>query len=155
MVKFNSHQLRASRLGESRQIASQVPRNPIVLILDHILDTYNIGSFFRLADAIAAQKLYLCGPLVTPPNVKIDRASVGTCKFVYWEAHPTTPALVKKLKQEKYQIIACEQSSRAVNYLTADYRFPLAIIAGSEANGVGESVLKLCDLNRRPSFWYQ
>ncbi len=61
---------------------SQIKRNPLVLVLDNVLDTYNIGSFFRLGDALGVQKIYLCGPVVTPPNIKIHRASIGTWKWV-------------------------------------------------------------------------
>jgi 23S rRNA (guanosine2251-2'-O)-methyltransferase len=30
-------------------------------------------------------------------------------------------------------------------YHKSKYKFPLAIVAGSEMNGIGESTLKLCD----------
>ena len=144
-LKLNSHQLRSSRVGESSKLQKQISRNPIVLVLDNVLDTYNIGSFFRLADAIGAQKIYLCGPVVTPPNIKIHRASIGTWKWVPWEQFQNTDDCLRQLKSEGYQIIACEQSKNSVSYLKAKYKFPLAIVAGSESFGVGESTLKLCD----------
>lgn len=144
-MKLNSHQLRRSEVGESQKNQSLIKRNPIVLVLDNVLDTYNIGSFFRFADAIAAEKIFLCGPVVTPPNLKIHRASVGTWKWIPWEQYDRTEDCLKHLKQRKYQIIACEQKANSVNYQKAKYQFPLAIIAGSESKGVGESILKMCD----------
>ncbi len=144
-MKLNSHQLRQSGVGESQKNQSLIKRNPIVLVLDNVLDTYNIGSFFRFADAIAAEKIFLCGPVVTPPNLKIHRASVGTWKWIPWEQYDRTEDCLEYLKQQKYQIIACEQKANSVNYQKAKYQFPLAIIAGSESKGVGESVLKMCD----------
>lgn len=145
MIKLNSHQLRASRVGESRQISTRLKRNPIVLVLDNVLDTYNIGSFFRLADAIAAQKIYLCGPAITPPNIKIHRASIGTWKFVDWQHYPNTSDCLLRLRQQNYYLVACEQTSESINYLKAKYQFPLALVIGNEVNGVEESTLKLCD----------
>lgn len=144
-MKLNSHQLRQSRVGDSQKKQRLIPRNPIVLVLDNILDTYNIGSFFRLADAIAAEKLYLCGPVVTPPNLKIDRASVGTWKWVPWEQNLSTTDCLKHLKSRAYQIIACEQSKNSLPYLKAKYKFPLAIVLGSETNGISPEALKLVD----------
>jgi len=144
-MKLNSHQLRKSRIGESQEKQKQIKRNPIVLVLDNVLDTYNIGSFFRLADALGAEKIYLCGPVVTPPNLKIHRASIGTWKWVPWEHFNNTKDCLEKLKKEAYQIIACEQKENSINYQKAKYKFPLAIVAGSEMDGVGESVLKMCD----------
>lgn len=143
--KLNSHQLRSSHEIIAKIGQRNIRRNPIVLVLDNVLDTYNIGSFFRLADAIAAEKIYLCGPVVTPPNIKIHRSSIGTWKWIPWEQVNGVGECLQKLKAEGYNIIACEQAANSVDYRFAKYKFPLAIIAGSEVNGVGESTLKMCD----------
>lgn len=143
--KLNSHQIRKTKVGEGKKLQSQIKKNPIVLILDNVLDTYNIGSFFRLAEAMAVEKIYLCGPVVTPPNIKIHRASIGTWKLVPWEQKSSTAECVKQLKKDGYQIVACEQTKDSVIYLDAKYDFPVAIIAGSEVNGVSADVLALVD----------
>jgi len=144
-MKLNSHQIRKSKLEDSLKLQKQIKRNPIVLVLDNVLDTYNIGSFFRLADALAVEKIYLCGPVVTPPNIKIHRASIGTWKWVPWEQYQNTKECIEQLKKNGYQIIACEQTKDSVNYLDAKYQFPVAIIAGSESFGISKDVLKLVD----------
>lgn len=144
-MKLNSHQLRKSRVGDSQKKQRLIKRNPLVLVLDNVLDTYNIGSFFRLADALGVEKLYLCGPVVTPPNLKIHRASIGTWKWVPWEQYNEVGECLQKLKADGYHIVACEQAKNSVNYQQAKYKFPLAIVAGSEMKGVGESTLKICD----------
>ena len=81
-MKLNAKQIRTSREVIAKKNQQNIKRNPLVLVLDNVLDTYNIGSFFRLADALAAEKIYLCGPVVTPPNIKIHRASIGTWKWI-------------------------------------------------------------------------
>jgi len=164
-MKLNSHQIRASKVGlpagrqgslnskelrksnESYAKSKQnlIKRNPIVLVLDNVLDTYNIGSFFRLADALGAEKIYLCGPVVTPPNIKIHRASIGTWKWIPWEQFDSTTDCLKQLKSDGYQIVACEQDKTSVNYLKAKYQQKVAIIAGSESYGVSPEVLKMVD----------
>lgn len=146
MTRLNSHQLRQTRVGESSQISQKLKRQPIVLVLDNVQDTYNIGSFFRLADAMGVQKIYLCGQVVTPPNIKIHRASIGTWKFVPWENVYNTTECLKKLKSDGFQIVACEQTTNSVDYQQARYNHPIALIAGNEQNGVGESAQKMCDL---------
>ncbi len=144
-MKLNSHQLRKSRVGDSQKMSATIKRHPIVLVLDNVLDTYNVGSFFRLADAIAAEKICLCGEVVTPPNIKIHRASIGTWKFVDWQHYHHTTDCLRELKRQGYHLIACEQTPQSTNYLKTKYKFPLAVVVGSETNGVGESALKLCD----------
>jgi len=144
-MKLNSHQIRKSKIGESQKLQKEIKRNPIILVLDNVLDTYNIGSFFRLADALAVEKICLCGPVVTPPNIKIHRASIGTWKWVPWEQYKTTKECVLQLKKEGYQIIGCEQTTDSVNYQKAKYDSKIAIIAGSENFGISPDVLKLVD----------
>lgn len=145
MKKLNSHELRKSSTKEGINHQKKSDKNPIVLVLDNVLDTYNIGSFFRLAEALNVVKICLCGPVVTPPNIKIHRASIGTWKWVVWEQYQNTNDCLIKLKKEGYQIIACEQNQNSVLYTKTKYKFPLAIVAGSEMDGVGESTLKLCN----------
>lgn len=143
--KLNSHQLRSSNPLIAKISQRKIKRNPIVLVLDNILDTYNIGSFFRLADAIGAQKIYLCGPVVTPPNLKIHRSSIGTWKWIPWEHFQNTQDCLTQLKKDGYTITICEQSKNSVPYNQAKYSFPLALVAGSESDGVGESAQKMAD----------
>ncbi|MFZ2153101.1 MAG: TrmH family RNA methyltransferase [Microgenomates group bacterium] len=145
MKQLNSHQLRSSNQTIAKINRQKIKRNPIVLVLDNVLDTYNVGSFFRLADALGATKIYLCGPVVTPPNLKIHRASIGTWKWIPWENFQKTEDCLKQLKKDGYHLIACEQDKNSVLYTKAKYKFPLAIVAGSESNGVGDSSKKLCD----------
>jgi len=145
VIKLNSHQLRQSRVGESAKLQKELKRNPIIIVLDNVVDTYNIGTFFRLADAIAAEKIYLCGSVVTPPNLKIHRSSIGTWKWIPWENQLSTIDCLKKLKSEGYQISAIEQNKRSINYLKAKYKKPVALVLGSEANGISAETLKLCD----------
>jgi tRNA G18 (ribose-2'-O)-methylase SpoU len=144
-MKLNSHQIRASKVVESQKLQKEIKRNPLVLVLDNVLDTYNIGSFFRLADALGAQKIYLCGPVVTPPNIKIHRASIGTWKWIPWEQFDSTIECLQRLKSQGYQIVACEQDKKSVNYLKAKYNTPIALIAGSESSGISHKVLEKVD----------
>jgi tRNA G18 (ribose-2'-O)-methylase SpoU len=144
-MKLNADQLRKSKVGQGSQLQKTLTRHPIVLVLDNVLDTYNIGSFFRLADALAVEKIYLCGKVVTPPNIKIHRASIGTWKWVPWQQYDSTADCIDQLKRDGYHIVAIELTDKSIDYKEAKYNYPLAIIAGSESNGVGESVLKKVD----------
>ncbi|HNZ84639.1 MAG TPA: TrmH family RNA methyltransferase [Candidatus Woesebacteria bacterium] len=145
MKKLNSHQIRRSRPSTAQKMQSQIKRHPLVLVLDHVLDTYNIGSFFRLADALGVQKLYLCGPVVTPPNIKIHRASIGTWKWVPWQQFESTLDCLNQLKKSGYQIVACEQNQKSLDYRQAKYQTPIALVVGSESHGISPQVLKMVD----------
>ncbi|KKP30755.1 MAG: tRNA/rRNA methyltransferase, partial [Candidatus Woesebacteria bacterium GW2011_GWE2_31_6] len=106
-LKLNSKQLRKTKPvnGEDKKIK----RNPIYVVLDNIIDTYNIGSIFRLADAVAIEKVFICGDSDYPPSSRIHKAAVGTEEWVPWKKTETTVEVINKLKLEGIQTIAVEQ----------------------------------------------
>lgn len=120
-------------------------RNPVSIILEDVLDTYNIGGFFRLADAIAAEKVYLCGACALPPNHRIVKASVGVYKLVDWEYCETAAEAITRLKAKQIRVIAVEQSEDAKDYREITKTLPLAFIFGNESSGVKLETLKLVD----------
>lgn len=143
MNKLNSQVLRR-KIPKPEEI-KKLKKNNIFIILDNILDTYNIGSIFRLADAIAVKKIYLIGKTETPPNHRITKASVNTWQWVDWEYKKKISDAIKDLPKNT-QIIAIEQHKKSINYLSAPYRFPLALIIGHETTGVSKGALKKSDI---------
>ncbi len=125
-----------------------IKRNPIYLVLDNVLDTYNIGSLFRLADAIAAEKMYICGQVEYPPNSRIHKAAVGTEEWVPWEYNSSTTGIIRTLKEGGVQIIAVEQDPHSIPYslLPAKLTFPCAIVIGNETTGISKEVLDMADI---------
>src|SRR3989344_2359536 len=157
MNKLNAKELRISEPTKSE--LDKIKRNPVYLVLDRIIDTYNIGSLFRLGDAIAAEKMYLCGQMDFPPSSRIHKAAVGTENWVPWEKRDSALEVVKELKEKSFQpgrlparrgvqIISVEQSKRAISYklLAKSIKFPCAVVIGHETHGVSEEVLKESDI---------
>lgn len=120
-------------------------RRPMYFVLENIYDTYNIGGLFRLADALAIEKMYICGQSEIPPNSKIKKASIGTYKVVPWEYRKTAGEAIEELKIAKVKIIAVEQANNSVPYTKADYSSSVALILGNETYGVTPETLKLVD----------
>lgn len=143
---MNSKQLR--KTPPTPEVFKTIKRNPIYLVLDNVIDTYNIGSMFRLADAIAAEKLYICGEAEYPPNSRIHKAAVGTEEWVPWSKIEKTSDIVTKLQSQGVQIIAVEQSPLSTPYsvLSTKLQFPVAIVVGHETTGVSKDVLDLADI---------
>ena len=125
-----------------------IKRNPIYLVLDYVLDTYNIGSLFRLCDAIAAEKMYICGQTEYPPSSRIHKAAVGTEEWMPWEKRDSALEVIKELKEKGVQIIAVEQDQRSVSptLLSSKIQFPCAIVVGNETTGVSKELLDEADI---------
>lgn len=143
-MKLNAKQLR--KMDKPSKVQSNV-RNDLYIVLDNVLDTYNIGSIFRLADAVAARKIFLCAGSETPPNHRIKKASINTTEIVDWEYRDIAADAVKELKKKikDIQVIAVEQSTKSVPYDQFNYKQPLCLIVGNETTGVSKEALDLAD----------
>lgn len=149
---LNAKQLRSySRLAVSDlpKANSQklIAKNGIYIILDNVLDTYNIGSIFRLADAVAAKKIFLCGGTEIPPNHRIKKASINTTEIVEWQYFETALEAIKKLKKQvkNIQIVSIEQSPKSIQYDKYEYKMPICLVVGHESSGVSKEVLEISD----------
>lgn len=146
MIKLNAKQLRVSEGDDD--IKKQLKKNHIYIICDNIIDTYNVGSMFRLADAVAVEKVLLCGITETPPNSRIKKASINTTEWVDWEYFASTMEAIKSLRAQvpNIQIISVEQDAKSVPYHIAKYKFPLAIMVHNETLGATQEVLHEADM---------
>lgn len=145
MIKLGAAQLRTTKSTDEER--KKIKKNPIYIVLDNVMDTYNIGSIFRLADAVAAEKVILCGATETPPHTRIKKASINTTEWVTWSYEPTAKSAIQNLKSriQNLRIISIEQSEKSMQYDKADYSFPIALVVGHETTGVSKEVLEISD----------
>lgn len=152
-MKLNAKQLRTTTAPE--ELKRSVKRNPVYIILDNVLDTYNIGAIFRLADAVAAEKVILCGGSETPPHTRIKKASVNTTEWVSWEYASTAVEAIQnlKLRVQNLQVISIEQSEKSIPYNEIEYMFPVALVVGHETDGVSSDAMEASDYIAEIPMW--
>ena len=143
-MKLNAKELRKTK--PTKENFKEIKRNPIYIVADRVIDTYNIGSLFRLADAIAAKKIFLCGDMEYPPSSKIHKSAVGTEEWVSWEKKDSVIEVIRQLKTKGVQIISVEQNKKSVDYKDLKPNFPCAIVVGHETDGISKEVLELSDI---------
>lgn len=168
-MKLNAKELRDVKEEDIADKLKAIKRRPLYFILENIYDTYNIGGLFRLADALAIKKIYLCGETEVPPNSRIKKASIGTYKVVPWKYYKTAKEAINSLKSgaktsavkhkqnqvstAEVKIIAVEQHPTSVPYQKINYSLPLALVLGNESYGMTEETLKLCDKIAEIPMW--
>lgn len=123
-----------------------------VLILYDIRSTQNVGAMFRTADAAGIDKIYLTGYTPAPldrfgkKRGDVAKSALGAEENMPWEAKKSLSLLIKKLKQEKYQVIAIEQDKNSVDYKKVKLQKKNAFIMGTEVTGIPKNILKSCDV---------
>lgn len=143
---MNARQLRSYHPASTKN-EQRAARNEIYILLDNVLDTYNIGSAFRLADAVGAKRLILCGGSLTPPDPRIKKASINTTDLVDWQYYETATEAIKdlKFKISNLQVVAVEQSIKSVPYHQFGYKLPVCVVVGHESEGISREVLEMAD----------
>ena len=127
-----------------------VPRSPeptgdLIIVLDDVYDTFNVGSLFRLADATRSI-IYACGTTSDVTRKQVTVSSVGMSKSVPYFRYNSIAQALSELRSSGYQIAALEQSPRSVYFQDAKPRSPLALVVGNESYGVNSRVLEDVDL---------
>lgn len=144
MKKLFPRELR-TRTPTPEEVAA-LPRHALVFVLDDVKDTFNVGALFRVADAVAAERVYLCGQTPTPPHHRIHKAAVGTEQWVPWEYRPDPVQVIQELKACRKTIIAVEQHPKSISYAELAVKPPAALIVGHETRGISPEVLDLADV---------
>lgn len=150
MIKLNAKQLRGYGTDKTDKTYKEerggINKNPIYIILDNVLDTYNIGSIFRLADAVAAEEVIICGESEVPPNTRIKKASINTMEWVKWRYCSTAKEAIREIRKIRgIRVVAIEQDERSIPYTEMKWEFPVAVVVGNETNGISKEVLEMCD----------
>src|SRR5690242_17304725 len=118
---------------------------PVAVLLDDVRSLYNVGAFFRTADAAGCEKLFLCGITGRPPKSAIAKTALGAEETVPWEHQADPCSLVQRLRQENYEIAAVETSVHSVDLFDWRPKFPVSIVFGHEVDGIRPGLLGLCD----------
>lgn len=120
---------------------------PIVFVADNVRSMYNVGSFFRTADAFLIDKLYLCGITGCPPHAEISKTALGAEDSVAWEYFDDSVECVKRLKESGYRVCVLEQCHDSANL--SDFSIKMgekyALVAGNEVEGVSQRIVDMAD----------
>ena len=125
--------------------------NQIFLLVDQVRSLYNVGSIFRIADAVGVEKIYLSGysgieiingkPQLHAKIIKTGLEGVNTS----WEYIENPIDFIKKLNIKEIKIYALELTKNSQEYTEIKYCFPLCLIVGHEREGVNKKLLDLSD----------
>jgi tRNA G18 (ribose-2'-O)-methylase SpoU len=122
---------------------------PVCVLLDHVRSMYNVGAFFRTADGVRAERLYLCGITAKPDQPGVAKTALGGEANVAWEHYYDALVPMRMMASRGYQIAAMETADDAVDIFDWQPRWPVCVVFGNEVDGVGDALLAACDVKVR------
>lgn len=118
---------------------------PLLLILDSIQDTHNVGAILRSAECSGVDGIIITKHNSAPINETVFKTSAGAVEHVKICLVNNLAQTLKELKEKGYWIIGSSlENSR--KYTEVDYKIPIALIVGNEEKGIRKLTAENCDI---------
>lgn len=122
----------------------KVPSRPFFVVAEQVEKPGNLGAVLRSCDGAGADGLILCDGRVDGYNPNVIRSSLGTVFSVRVVEASNTDALAF-LKEHHIKIYAALPGVKTV-YTQADWKGPVAVVLGSEQEGLSDFWVKNADM---------
>lgn len=128
------------------QVLAQAKR---VAILENIVDHTNVGAIFRAAAGIGIDAVLVTPRCADPLYRRSVRVSMGTVFAVNWTRIDPWPSSTALLRDLGFVIagLALEQDSLPLDELSAQLPEKLALVLGTEGDGLAPATIAACDLS--------
>lgn len=120
-------------------------RAPFVLVLDSLEDPQNVGSLLRSAEAAGIDGVVFPTRRQAPLSPAAVKASAGAVEHLLLVPVDDLPGTLADLHVGGLRVVGSEAEA-PLAARDADLRGPLALVVGSEGQGLGPAVRKRCDL---------
>ncbi len=123
------------------------PPSPVemVVVCQSVGYPVNVGSVFRIADALDVKEVVLTGITPTPPHPTISKVGRDKDRRVPWRYVARPEDALRELRAQSFWIAALELTDECQPYFAVDYPQRVALVLGNEDHGVTRACLDLCD----------
>lgn len=120
-------------------------RKPCLVVLDGLKDAYNLGSVLRIADAAGVDGVVIPKHRSIGLDSVVAKASAGAIEYVPVARVTNIAATLRDLKDNHGFWVFGTAAEGTTPYDKADYKGSIAIVIGSEGEGMHDNVQKECD----------
>ncbi|MGZ5498492.1 MAG: TrmH family RNA methyltransferase, partial [Candidatus Aminicenantales bacterium] len=114
------------------------------VVLEGVTIAHNASAVIRTCDAAGVLYLDLVAP--NPELLHFNEAiSTRADKWLAIAVHPTPAECLGPLKKAGFEIVATHLGRDTVPYTDIDFAKPVALVFGSEANGISDDCLAFAD----------
>ncbi len=128
--------------------ASERGEPPFVLVLDSLEDPHNVGSLLRSAEAAGVHGVIFPTHRQAPLSPSAIKASAGAIEHLLLSPADDLPGALSDLHLRGLRIAGADGDAPLTARQT-DLRGPLAIVVGSEGQGLGPGIRRRCDVFMR------
>ncbi|WP_317258912.1 23S rRNA (guanosine(2251)-2'-O)-methyltransferase RlmB [Hymenobacter tibetensis] len=121
-------------------------KTPFLLILDRVTDVRNFGAIARNAECMGVHAIVVPAHGAAQINGDAVKTSAGALNIVPVCREPNLKNTLIFLRESGVQVVACtEKADASLETGTVDLTGPVAVLMGSEEDGISPEYLRLAD----------
>jgi 23S rRNA (guanosine2251-2'-O)-methyltransferase len=124
---------------------SQQTSNDLIFCLDNLRSAFNVGSIFRLGDALNIKNIELIGYTPGPDHATVAKTALGSETSVLHLRREKFVDSITALRAQGFSLVALETSEQSTSLFAGPLPAHCAFIVGNERFGLEAEQLKLCD----------
>lgn len=125
-------------------IARERNEAPFVIVCDEVSDPRNLGAIIRSAECVGAHGVIIPKRRSAGLTAIVGKASAGAAEHMAVARVPNIPAALGQLKDKGLWIYGAAAGGASKLWET-DYTGAMALVIGSEGDGMGRLVRECCD----------
>ena len=130
------------------ELVEQAGSNALLLVLDGVTDPHNLGACLRSAEAAGVTAVVVPKDKAAGITPTVRRASSGAADRVAFFAVTNLARTLKALKDKGVWLVGLEGEAEQ-DFYKLDLKGPLAIVMGSEGEGMRRLTAESCDFRAR------
>lgn len=124
-------------------VSKQKGTDPFIIIADEIEDPHNLGALIRTAEAAGADGLIIPKRRSASLTATVNKTSAGAVSVLPVARVSNLVQCINELKAQNIWIYGADTDGK--QWCELNYSGGVAIIIGSEGNGIGRLVKEQCD----------
>jgi len=130
-------------VGDILALAKERGEDPFVILLDGVEDPHNLGSIIRSAECAGAHGVVITKRRSASVTAAVAKASAGAVEYMKVAKVANLGNAIERLKQDGLWVAGADMAGEAMNKV--DLSGPLALVIGSEGDGLSRLVKEKCD----------
>ena len=125
-------------------VAKERNEDPVILILDGIEDTHNLGAIIRTAETAGVHGIIIPKRRAAQVNSTVSKVASGALQYMKIARVNNISDTISKLKDNGVWVCGTAIDAEKY-YYDQSLTGPLAIVIGNEGKGISELVKRNCD----------
>ena len=117
---------------------------PFIIICDEIEDPHNLGAIIRTAEAAGAHGVIIPKRRSASLSFTVAKTSAGAVEFMHVARVTNIPQTIDELKKRGVWVYCADMDGEP--FYKSNLKGSIALVIGSEGNGVGRLVKEKCDV---------